>query len=176
MVLFKKDDEKITDLIYNIFNEKKIEEFLNPDYLSYRTRPKVRKWINGKVDNPVEVWYIVRSNKKYIGYVCYKWRKHYDESCEISTAIDKEYRGLKLGFESSKILIDDILSQRKFKYIAAYVHVDNLKAKNNLKKIGFKTANRLSKTLTVQFYDDDGTSETARKYNLLAIKTIGYQI
>ncbi len=174
MVQFKKDDEKLVGLIYNIFNEKKIEEFLNPDYLNYKTRIKIRKWICKKTNNPFEVWYVVKWKRKYIGYVCYKWRKHYDEACEISTAIETQYRGLKLGFESSKILIDNILSLNKFKYIIGYVHVDNIKAKNNLKKIGFKMANRLHKIVTVQFYNDDGTSETGRKYNLLAIKSNDY--
>lgn len=166
---FKKGDERLTGLIYNIFNEKETEEFLNPDYLNYRTKAKIRNWIRKKSDSPVEVWYAVRAGRNYVGYVCFKWRKHYDEACEISTAIQKEYRGLKLGFESSRILIDYILSLNKFRYIVAYIHTENIKAQNNLRKIGFRKAQRLQKTVTRQFYDDDGTSCTGRKYRLYAI-------
>lgn len=169
LVKFKKNDEKLVELIYSLFNEKGIEEFLNPDYLKYRTKVKIRKWISKKAENPVEVWYVIKWKTKYIGYVCFKWRKHYDEACEISTAIDKDYRGLKLGFESSKILIDYIISLKKFKYIVGYVHKDNIKAANNLRKIGFKKSQRLQKIVTVQFYNDDGTSCTGRKYVLYVI-------
>lgn len=168
---FKIDDEKLIDLIYNLFNDKEIEDYLNPDYLNYRTKSKIRKWIRMKVDSPVDVWYIIKWKQDYIGYVCFKWRIHYDEACEISTAIEKKYRGLKLGYESSKILIDYILSLNKFKYLVGYVEKTNIKAANNLRKIGFKKANRLQKTVTTQFYNDDGTSSQGSKYNLMAIYT-----
>lgn len=171
LVSFSLHDEKLVDMIHDLFNDKQIMEFLNPDYLRYRTRPKIRKWIRNRLNSHVEVWYLIRSKKNYIGYVCFKWRKHYDEACEISTAILSKFRGLKLGYESSKILIDYILSLKKFKYIVGYVHTDNLKAANNLKKIGFKKAQRLQKIVTVQFYNDDGTSPTGRKYRLYAIDT-----
>ena len=173
---FKKGDERLTGIIYNIFNEKETEEFLNPDYLNYRTRAKIRNWIRKKSDNPVEVWYAVRTGRNYVGYVCFKWRKHYDEACEISTAIQKEYRGLKLGFESSRLLIDYILSLNKFRYIVAYIHTENIKAQNNLRKIGFRKAQRLQKTVTRQFYNDDGTSCTGRKYRLYAIYPEIYEV
>ena len=166
---YKKGDERLTELIFNIFNEKETEEFLNPDYLNYRTRAKIRGWIKKKSIHPVEVWYVVRAGRKYIGYVCFKWREHYDEACEISTAIQKEYRGLKLGFESSKILIDNILSLKKFRYIVAYIHTENIKAQNNLRKVGFRKAQRLQKIVSKEFYNDDGTSCTGRKYRLYAI-------
>jgi len=170
LVRFKKDDEKLNKLIYELFNEKGIAEFLNPDYLKYRTLSKVRKWINMKADNPVEVWYVIKWKRHYIGYVCFKWRKHYDEACEISTAIEKKYRGLRLGFESSKILINYVRGLNKFKYIVGYVHYKNLKAANNLRKIGFRKANRLGKIVTVQFYGDDGSSEDEKKYDLYCIR------
>jgi L-amino acid N-acyltransferase YncA len=169
LVSFKNDDEKLVDLIYKLFNEKEIEEYLNPDYLNYRTKSKIKKWIEKKVENPIEVWYVVKCKTHYIGYVCFKWRKHYDEACEISTAIDKGFRGLKLGYESSKILIDYILSLKKFKYIAGYVHYKNLKASNNLRKVGFRKSQKLRKIITVQFYNDDGTSCAGRKYILFVI-------
>ena len=166
---FKKGDERLTELIYNVFTEKETEEFLNPDYLNYRTRSKIRSWIRKKSKHPYEVWYAVRAGRKYVGYICFKWRKHYDEACEISTAIQKEYRGLKLGYESSRLLIDYILSLKKFRYIVAYIHTENIKARKNLGKIGFRKAQRLQKTVSRQFYNDDGTSCTGRKYWLYAI-------
>lgn len=169
LVRFKSDDEKLVELIYKLFNEKETEEYLNPDYLNYRTKPKIRKWIKKKSDNPFEVWYIIKWKREYIGYVCFKWREHYDGACEVSTAIEKNYRGLKLGYESSMILIEYIKDLNKFKYIVGYVHKDNLKAANNLLKIGFRKAERLQKIVTVQFYNDDGTSCTGRKYRLYAI-------
>lgn len=158
-------------MIHHIFNEKETEEFINPDYLNYRTKPRIRKWIRMKSESPVDVWYAVKWKGHYIGYVCFKWRKHYDEACEISTAIEKNYRGLKLGYESSKILIDYILSIKKFKYIVGYVHRENKKAENNLRKIGFRKAQRLQKIVSRQFYDDDGSSCTGRRYVLFAIYT-----
>ncbi|MDQ3020297.1 MAG: GNAT family N-acetyltransferase [Bacteroidota bacterium] len=169
LVRFKNDDEKLVELIYKLFNDKGIAEYLNPDYLNYKAKFKIRKWIKMKSDNPVEVWYLIKAKRDYIGYVCFKWRKHYDEACEISTAIVNEFRGLKLGYESSKILIEYILSLEKFKYIAGYVHYKNPKAANNLRKVGFQKAQHLHKTITVQFYNDDGTSTTGRKYILYVI-------
>lgn len=171
LIRFKKGDKKLEQLIFNLFNDRDIEEYLNPDYLKNRTPSKIRKWISGKTENPVEVWYVIKWKNNYIGYVCFKWRKHFDEACEISTAIEKKFRGLKLGFESSKILVDYILTLNKFKYIVGYVHYLNLKAANNLKKIGFRKASHLQKTVTVQFYNDDGTSCAGRKYRLYCIFT-----
>ncbi len=78
---------------------------------------------------------------------------------------------MKLGYESSKILIDYILGLNKFKYLIGYVNKKNFKAANNLKKIGFKKANRLQKIITTQFYYDDGSSGEGLKYNLMAIYT-----
>lgn len=171
LVLFKENDEELVEVIYNIFNERDIQPFLNPAYMKYRTKTRIRKWIKEKTADPVEVWYAIKSKKRYIGYICFKWRKHYDEACEISTAIDKNFRGLKLGFESSKLLIDYILSLNKFRYIVGYVHRENPRAANNLKKLGFRRSDHLQKIVTIQFYNDDGTSETGRRYILYAINS-----
>ena len=171
LVKFKGSDEKLVELIYKLFNEKETAAFLNPSYVNNKTKPKIRKWIKETAENPYAVWYIIRSKGKYIGYVCFKWRKHYDEACEISTAIEKDFRGLKLGYESSKILIDYVLSLKKFKYIAAYVHRENKKGENNLRKLGFRKAQKLQKIVSKEFYNDDGTSETGRRYILFAIYT-----
>ncbi len=156
-------------MLHGIFNEKETRDFINPEYLNHRTKAKIKSWIRKKMESKVDVWYAVKWKNNYIGYVCFKWREHYDEACEISTAIVKQYRGLKLGFESSRILIEYILSLRKFRYIVGYVHRENKKAENNLRKIGFKKAQRLQKKVSRQFYNDDGTSSTGRKYVLFAV-------
>ena len=166
---FKEGDEKLTDLIYKLFNEKETEDFLNPEYIRNRTRAKIRKWIKKKIQSPVDEWYVIKSKGKYIGYICFKWREHYDEACEISTAIEKNFRGLRLGYESSRILVDYILSLNKFRYIVGYAHKQNIKAQNNLRKLGFRKAQRLQKIVSRQFYNDDGTSATGSKYILFAV-------
>jgi RimJ/RimL family protein N-acetyltransferase len=167
---FEKSDEKLTELLYKLFTNKEISDLINPEYLEYNTKPKLRKLISQKASHPCEVWYIIIHKKNYIGYVCYKWRMHYDEACEISTAILKEHQGLHLGFESSLILVNYLEALGKFKYIVAYTHHKNKKAENNLKKIGFKKTNRLQKIITQEFYNEDGTSDLGRKYNLMVIK------
>jgi RimJ/RimL family protein N-acetyltransferase len=166
---FKSGDEKLVELIFNIFNEKETADFLNPDYVRNRTKFRIRKWIKKMTASPVDVWYVIKYKRKYIGYICFKWRLHYDEACEISTAIEKSSRGLKLGYESSKILIEYVLSLNKFRYIVGYVHRKNEKAENNLRKLGMRKAQRLQRVVSRQFYDDDGTSETGSKYILFAI-------
>jgi RimJ/RimL family protein N-acetyltransferase len=170
LVLFK-DDPRLVEMIYDLFNEKEIEEFLNPSYLKHNTKSKIKKWITKKTNNPVEVWYIIKFKSRSIGYVCFKWRKHYDEACEISTAILKEYRGLKLGYESSKLIVEYILSINKFKYVVGYVYKTNFKAASNLRKLGFKMANRLQKIVTTKFYGEDNSEGGAGRYNLMAIYT-----
>ncbi len=175
LVRFKAGDEKLTELIFKLFNEKETEDFLNPEYTRNRTRAKIRKWIIKKTENPVDVWYVIKSKSNYIGYICFKWRVHYDEACEISTAIEKDFRGLRLGFESSRILVDYILSLKKFKYIVGYAHKQNIKAQNNLRKLGFRKAQRLQKIVSRQFYNDDGTSSTGSKYILFAVYSKAFQ-
>lgn len=172
LVRFKEDDEKLVEMIYSIFNEKEIAVFINPDYLNYRTKAKIRMWLKKKQDNPVEVWYVIKHKTKYVGYVCFKWRKHYDEACEISTSIEKNYRGLKLGYESSKILVDYVLSLKKFKYVVGYVYKNNKKAENNLRKIGFKKANRLNRIITDQFYGSSEADNEDNNYTLMAIYAV----
>ena len=118
MKKFKAGDEKLVSLLYDLFNEKETEDFLNPEYLRHRSKPKIRKWIGKKTGSPVDVWYAITTKGKYIGYICFKWREHYDEACEISTAIEKNFRGLKLGFESSRLLVDYVSGLKKFRYIS----------------------------------------------------------
>ncbi|MBS1517441.1 MAG: GNAT family N-acetyltransferase [Bacteroidetes bacterium] len=168
MIRFIGHDEKLVTLMHNIFNDEALHEFLNPEYLNYRTKPQIRKWLKSKYSNPVEIWYVIKHKNLYVGYICYKWRKHYDEACEISTAIDKNYRGLNLGYESSKLLLDHLFHSKRFKYLVGYVHKGNKIAENNLKKLGLKKNNRLQKIVTKEFYDSDGSSSV---YNLFSITT-----
>lgn len=166
---FNPGDERTVDLIKDLFNEKEIAPFLNQEYLKNRTKQQIRRWIKEKSDHPYEIWYVIKSKSNQIGYICFKWRKHYDDACEISTAIHKDHRGLKLGFHSSKLLIDYILGLRKFRYLVGYVFLTNKKAEYNLRKLGFRMNNRLHRIITKEFYGSDGSSKEDRKYNLMVI-------
>jgi L-amino acid N-acyltransferase YncA len=167
--MLKPNDDKAIEMFKSLFTEKEIAAFLNPDYIKHKTVSKIKKWISKRTDNPVEVWYVIKQKSKYIGYICFKWRKHYDEACEISTAIEKNYRGLKLGYESSKIMVDYILTLNKFKYIVAYIYKTNKKADKNIRKLGFVKANKLNKIITMEFYGSDNSDKENRVYNLMVI-------
>ncbi len=169
---FGENDKQLEDLLISIFNEQEIDLFLNREYTVNKTRAKVRKWLKKKSDNPVEVWYKIMKGKTCTGYVCFKWRTHYDKACEISTAIGKEYRGLRLGFESSEILIGYVKSLNYFDNIVAYVHVKNSKAAKNIRKLGFRKSNRLHKSITTQFYGEQSKGSGDRVYDLYAIRGI----
>ncbi|CAN5580955.1 hypothetical protein BH10BAC5_BH10BAC5_20500 [soil metagenome] len=167
--LFNKKDEKLTDLIHVLFNDENIIGFMNPAYPIRKNRSTVKKWVIKTSENPFARWYVIKASGKYIGYVCFKWRKDYDEACEISTAILPEFRGLKLGYESSKILIDYVSSTKYFKYIVAYIKIGNKKAENNIRKTGLKKNNRLQSIITKYFYGWDGSS-AGRMNNLFVMK------
>ena len=169
---FEENDKPLEDLLLHIFNEQEIDLFLNREYTVNKSRTKIRKWIKKKTDNPVEVWYKIMQGRKCTGYVCFKWRLHYDRACEISTAIGKEFRGLKLGYESSGILIEYVKSLNYFDYIVAYVHVRNNKAASNIRKLGFRKSNRLHKTITTQFYGEPSKGSGDRVYDLYSVRGI----
>lgn len=167
LLRFEAGDVKLVDLIYKLFNDKNITGLLNPDYPLNKPKSVIKKWVKETAENAYGVWYVIKHKQSYIGYVCYKWRENYTEACEISTAILFEYRGLKLGYESSKILSDYVKNLKKFKYLVAYVHRGNKRAENNLKKFGLSKANRLQKTVTMALYKEDGSSG---EYDLFALK------
>jgi hypothetical protein len=167
LIKFDSKDERLVDLIYKLFHDKGIINFLNPDYPLNESKSVIKKWVKETAENPYAAWYIIKHKQNYIGYVCFKWRKHYTIACEMSTAILGEYRGLKLGYESSKILADYIKTLNKFKYIAAYVKKGNVRAMNNLRKFGLRINKRLLKEATLAFYNEDGTGGD---YDLLAEK------
>lgn len=170
MKRFTGEDEKLVEMLYSLFNEMSIRDFLNHEYTDNNTKPKIRKFIKAKANHPYEVWYVIKSGRDYIGYICFKWRKHYDESCEISTAIEKNFRGRKLGYESSKILLDYIKGLNKFKYICGYYYKTNKKAEMNLRKLGFKKADRLHRVITKEFYGWKEKDKDELRYHLMVIK------
>lgn len=167
---FNNDDKQLEDLLIDLFNEEDILPFLNREYTSNKTRAKIRKWLSKKVDHPVEVWFTIRQGKFCAGYICFKWRKHYHGACEISTAIGREFRGLKLGYESSKLMIDHVKALGVFEYVVAYVHVKNNKAANNIRKLGFSKSNRLQNLITTQFYGEPDKKSGGRVYDLYATR------
>lgn len=172
LISIKKAGDNSVHVFKSLFNESEIADFLNNEYLQNKTIPQIKRWIRKKYDHPAEVWYLIRHKQNYIGYICFKWRIHYNEACEISTAIMKEYRGLKLGFESSRVLLNYLLKLNRFKYIAAYVFITNIKAEKNLRKLGFKMSNRLHKVITKEFYWNGKTEdEGERRYNLMVINS-----
>lgn len=167
LVKFDGNDEKLVDLIYKLFHDEGIVNLLNPDYPLKKSKSVIRKWVKETSANEYAAWYVIKHKRDYTGYVCFKWRAHYDTACEMSTAILDEFRGLKLGYESSKILADYIKELNKFTYIAAYVKKGNVRAMNNLRKFGLRKNARLLKEATRAFYDEDGTGGD---YDLLAQK------
>ena len=167
LVKFDGNDAKLVDLIYKLFHDKGIVNFLNPDYPLNKPKSIIKKWVRETAENPHGAWYVIKHKQIYIGYVCFKWRANYETACEMSTAILDEYRGLKLGYESSKILADYIKSLNKFRYIVAYVKKGNTRAVNNLRKFGLRKNARLLKEATLAFYNEDGTGGD---YDLLAEK------
>lgn len=170
LVRLKKHDEKIVEMFHSLFNESAIYDFLNHEYTRNNTAGKIRKWLDKKISSPYEVWYIIKSGRDCIGYICFKWRKNYNEACEISTAIEKKFRGKKLGYESSRMLVDYVISLNFFKYVVGYYYKTNKKAEMNLRKLGFKKANTLHKIITKEFYGSDGSSKEDRKYHLMVIR------
>jgi len=171
LIRLKKDDGKAVELFYSLFNEEEIAIYLNQEYIKHKTKFQIGKWIAKKVESKVDVWYLVKWKTNYIGYICFKWREHYGEACEVSTSIERNYRGLKLGYESSKILIDYILTLNQFKYIVAYFFTGNIRAEKNLRKIGFRKATRLNKTVTREFYGGGESDNEDKNYTLMAIYT-----
>ncbi|HEX2788252.1 MAG TPA: GNAT family N-acetyltransferase [Ignavibacteria bacterium] len=166
--LFEKDDKNLLECINKVFHDENITGLLNPAYPLQSNKRKVSAWIRKCVENPVEYWYAILSGRTYIGYVCFKWKKHYDKACEVSTAMLSEFRGLKLGFESSKILVDYIGTLGKFDYAVAFSSKNNKKAQNNLRKIGFRKSKRLFKVIEKEFYNENEPNPHDSKYILLA--------
>jgi len=169
LIRFKPGDEKLYDLVHTIFNEEIVKGFINPEYLKFKSKSKVIKWVDSNVKSKCEVWYSIRAKKKYIGYICYKSRKDFPEACEISIVLSKGYRGFSIGFQITKVLIDYIVQNKLFTYIIAYSNKTNKLAEKLLKNLGFKKTNRLHKLITKKLYNENISLNILLNYNLFTI-------
>jgi L-amino acid N-acyltransferase YncA len=169
LVRFKSGDEKLYDLIHSIFNEEIVEGFINPEFLRFKSKSKVVKWVDSKVSLGCEVWYIVKAKGKYAGYICYKSRRDCNTICELSIVLAKGFRGFDTGLEVTKILIDYLVRNKLFRYIIAYSNNNNKLAEKLLKKLGFKKTNKLHKEITNRLYSGDISPNINLNYNLFSI-------
>jgi L-amino acid N-acyltransferase YncA len=169
LIRFKTGDDKLYNLVHSIFNEEILKGFINPEYLKFKSKSKVKKWVDLNAKCNCEVWYIVKSKGKYIGYICYKSRTEFPEACEISIVLAKGYRGFETGFQITKTLIDYLVSNKLFSYIIAYSNKNNNLAGKLLRKLGFKSSNRLHKKITSRLYDSEISQNIILNYNLFSI-------
>ena len=169
LVRFKAGDEKLYELVHSIFNEEIVKGFINPEYLKFKSKSKVKKWVESKVSLGCEVWYVVKSKGKYAGYICYKSRKDCNTLCELSIVLAKGYRGFKTGLQVTKILINYLVSNKLFRYIIAYANNNNKLAEQLLKKLGFRKTNKLHKEITDRLYSENISPNIKLNYNLFSI-------
>jgi L-amino acid N-acyltransferase YncA len=169
LVRFKAGDEKLYDLIHSIFNEEILKGFINPEYLKFKSKSKVIKWVESKVSHGCEVWYVVKSKGKYAGYICYKSRTNCNAVCELSIVLATGFRGFETGLQVTKILIDYLVSNKLFRYIIAYANNNNRLAVQLLKKLGFRKSNNLHKEITERLYSENISPNIKLNYNLFSI-------
>jgi L-amino acid N-acyltransferase YncA len=169
LVRFKPGDEKLYNLVYTIFNEEILKGFINPEYLKFKSKSKVIKWVDSNINSKCEVWYSIRHKGKYIGYICYKSRKDFREVCEISIVLSKGYRGFEVGLQITKLLINYIVKNKLFTYIIAYSNKTNKLAEKLLKKLGFQKTNKLHKLITKKLYNENLSLNILLNYNLFTI-------
>jgi L-amino acid N-acyltransferase YncA len=169
LVRFKEGDEKLYDLIHSIFNEEIVKGFINPEYLKFKSKSKVVKWVDSKVSLGCEVWYVVRSKGKYAGYICYKTRQDCINVCELSIVLARGFRGFDAGLEVTKILIDYLVSSKLFGYIIAYANNNNKLAEKLLKKLGFRKTNSLHREITNRLYSGEISPNINLNFNLFSI-------
>jgi L-amino acid N-acyltransferase YncA len=169
LVRFKTGDEKLYDLVHSIFNEEIVKGFINPEYLKFKSKSKVIKWVESKVSPGCEVWYVIKSKGKYAGYICYKTRIDCSTVCELSIVLAKGFRGFETGLQVTKILIDYLVSNKLFGYIIAYANNNNRLAEQLLKKLGFRKTNKLHKEITDRLYSENISPNIKLNYNLFSI-------
>ncbi|MCX6166028.1 MAG: GNAT family N-acetyltransferase [Ignavibacteriae bacterium] len=169
LIRFKPGDEKLYDLVHTIFNDEIVKGFINPEYLKFKSKSKVIKWVDSNANCKCEVWYSIRVKEKYIGYICYKSRKDFPEGCELTIVLAKGYRGFKIGFQITKLLIDYIVKNKLFAYIIAYSNKTNKLAEKLLKQLGFQKTNKLHKLITKKLYNENITLNIILNYNLFTI-------
>jgi L-amino acid N-acyltransferase YncA len=169
LIRFKAGDEKLYNLVYSIFNEEIVKGFINPEYIKFKSKSNVRKWVDLNARCKCEVWYTVKAKDKYIGYICYKSREDFPEACDLSIVLAKGFRGFETGYQITKTLINYLVNQKLFKYIIAYSNKSNKLAEKLLKKLGFKKTNKLHKTISNRLYDEDVSVSITLNYNLFSI-------
>jgi L-amino acid N-acyltransferase YncA len=169
LIRFKTGDEKLYNLVYSIFNEEMIKGFINPEYIKFKSKSNVIKWVDLNARCKCEVWYTIETKGKYIGYICYKSNEEFPEACELSIVLAKGFRGFETGFQITKTLIDYLVNKKLFKYIIAYSNKSNKLAEKLLKKLGFRKTNKLHKTITIKLYDEVETAGITLNYNLFSI-------
>ena len=169
LVRFKEGDEKLYNLVHSIFNEEIVKGFINPEYLKFKSKSRVIRWVDSKVSLGCQVWYIVKAKGKYIGFICYKSRKDCNTVCEISIVLAKGFRGFDIGFQITKILTDYLVNKKLFRYIIAYSNKNNRLAEKLLKKLGFEKTNRLHNEITKRLYSGNISPGIILNYNLFSI-------
>lgn len=165
------DNEVTIDLIYRLFNDERLKDYLNPDYPLGKSRKVIQRWVVSRIKSNREAWYLIIVKNETAGYVAYKWKPGFDLACEISTALLSNIRGNQIGFESSKIMIENIASLNKFRYITAFCTKSNKAALGNLKKLGFRRSNRLHVILEKEFYQEENPDPVNSIYQLMVYNT-----
>jgi len=169
LIRFKTGDEELYNLVHTIFNEEIIKGFINPEYVKFKSKSNVKKWVDLNARCKCEVWYTVKVKGKYVGYICYKSRKDFLEACELSIVLAKGYRGFESGFQITKTLIDYLVKEKLFRYIIAYSNKNNHLAEKLLKKLGFIKSNKLHSKITNNLYDENIALNIKLNYNLFTI-------
>ncbi|KXK03478.1 MAG: Acetyltransferase (GNAT) family protein [Chlorobi bacterium OLB4] len=167
---FSLNNETI-ELIHSLFSDKVLHDLINPDYPLGKSKRVISLWVRDRVQSESEEWYIIRSNNAAVGYVAYKWKVGLNLACEISTALLSSARGFKIGFESSKLIIDYIRSQRKFRHITAFCRKSNYAAIGNLRKLGFRKSNRLHIIVESELYNEKNPDPENSLYQLMSYNT-----
>jgi L-amino acid N-acyltransferase YncA len=146
-----------------------LKGFINPEYLKFKSKSNVIKWVDSKVNLACEVWYSIKVKSNYIGFICYKSRKNFTEACELSIVLTKGYRGFEIGYKITKLLIDYLVTNKLFKYIIAYSNKKNKLAEKMLKQLGFRKTNKLHKLITKKLYNENISLNILLNYNLFTI-------
>jgi L-amino acid N-acyltransferase YncA len=169
LVRFKTGDKKLYELAHSIFYDEKHKGFISSEYLGFKSKSVVKKWIDKNAKNKCEGWYTIKIKEKYIGFVYYKSRINFCEACELSIALMEGYRNFETGYQTVRTFIDYLVNEKLFKYIVAYSDKKNKLAEKLVKKLGFKKTNKLHKEITKRFYNGKSSLNIILNYNLFLI-------
>lgn len=168
---FKSGDNKLYNMIHSIFNEEMMKGFISPEYLEFKSRKKVIKWVDTNANLECEAWYTIKLKEKYIGYIRCKHCSSIPDICEITIVLAKGYRGFEIGYQVTKLLTDYIKKEKLIKYIIAYSNKANRLSEKLLKELGFKKNNRLHRLITQKLYNESVSLNIILNYNLFTILT-----